>query len=332
MRVIDTHFHWYPRSFAERLCGRSGYPRAERAGDGYTYLYNAGRSRLDLPAVWFDLDSGLAVMDATGHETAVVCTTGVLSGLLDQLPSAEAAEIAGAYNEEMAAVQRRHPGRFFGTATVPLQDTDRAIWIAEDAVERLGLHAINLPPMSGGEFVDAPRLDPFYARVASLGVPLIVHPTDIVYDDVLQGHAGAVQLTIGRLLDSSLTVLRLVFAGVTERHPGLTIIHCHAGGLLPYQAGRIDKNSRRVALAAPPSDHLRRMYVDTVAPAALTIRTAIEFYGVERILYGTDYPCWDPRAALRVIDEARLSPEQRTMIFERNAEAVLRLAVGAAGG
>lgn len=329
MRLIDTHFHWYPPSFAERLCGRSGSPRAEREGDGYTYVYNAGRKRDRLPAVWFDLDRGLEVMASTGHDAAVVCTTGVLSGVLDQMPVAEAAEIAQEYNETVAAAQRDRPGRFFGTASVPLQDTDTALRVLDHAVGHLHLHAVNLPPMTNGETVDTPRLEPFYARVAELGVPLIVHPTDIVFNDVLEGYDGAIQLTVGRLLDSSMTVLRLVFGGFVERHPDLRVVHCHAGGLLPYQAGRIDKNSRAVPLAEPPSRSLHSLFVDTVAPQALTIRTAIEFYGAEKVLFGTDYPCWDPFAALRVLDEAELTGEERALICERNAESLLRLTVGA---
>lgn len=331
VRIIDTHFHWYPRSHFERLRRRATYPRVERDGDDYVYLYNQGRSNLRLPPVWFDLDAALAFMDETGHDTAVVCTTGVLSGLVDQLPPEEAVDVAIEYNEQMAAMQQRHPGRFYGTAMIPLQDTAEAVRLTEQAVNQLRLHAVNLPAVAGEDLIDAGRLDPFYAQVEHLRVPLIVHPTDILYGEVLHGYEGAVHLTIGRLLDSSLTILRLVFSGVLERHPDLNVIHTHAGGLLPYQAGRIDKNSRAVTgLSDRPSAYLKRMFVDTVAPQALTIRTAVEFYGAEKVVYGTDYPCWDPRAALRVMEEAQLGPEQEAMVFARNAEALLGLGVPAA--
>ncbi|HZV49579.1 MAG TPA: amidohydrolase family protein [Candidatus Dormibacteraeota bacterium] len=331
MRIVDTHFHWYPRAHFERLRGRNTYPRVERHGDDYVYLYNQGRSNLRLPPVWFDLDAALDFMDRTGHDTTVVCTTGVLSGLVDQLPPEEAVDVAAEYNEQMATMQQRHPGRFYGTAMIPLQDTGEAIRLVNHAVNQLHLRAVNLPAVAGSDLVDVGRLEPFYAEVERLGVPLIVHPTDILYGEVLHGYEGAVHLTIGRLLDSSLTVLRLIFGGVLERHPALNIIHTHAGGLLPYQAGRIDKNSRSVTgLSDKPSAYLKRMFVDTVAPQALTIRTAVEFYGAERVVYGTDYPCWDPLAALRVMEEAQLSPEQEAMVFARNAEAVLGLGVPAA--
>ncbi len=157
MRIIDSHYHWYPRAHFEKLAARADYPRAVRDGEGYRYYFNNGRSYVPLPAVWFDLDAGLAVSDATGHDVTVVATTGVLAGLLDQLPLAAAAEIAADYNEQLAQAQRAYPGRFFGTAAVPLGDTKEAVALLEHAVTELGLIGVNLPPVTaGGETIDSP--------------------------------------------------------------------------------------------------------------------------------------------------------------------------------
>lgn len=327
MTVVDSHFHWYPRTHMERMCERSGYPRAVRDGSGYTYLYDGGKAEMSLPEIWFDLDAGLAAAEVSGLGTAVVCTTGVLSGLLDQVAVAEAVDIALEYNEIMAAAERSHPGRFYGTATVPLQDENSAIQVLDHAVKELGLHAVNLQSITNGELVDAERLESYYARVEELGVPLIVHPTDLVYGESMSDYDGALQLTIGRLLDSSMTVLRLIFSGVFERHPDLKVLQTHGGGLLPYQAGRIDKNARIPGLPELPSTYLKRMVVDTVCPQALTVATAVKFFGADHVLYGTDYPCWDPRAALKTVDAAGLSSEERELITETNASSFFNLEV-----
>jgi aminocarboxymuconate-semialdehyde decarboxylase len=326
MRTVDSHFHWFPRSHFEHMAARAEHPRTERVGDGYRYYYNEGRGFLPLPAVWFDLDAGLAASEAaTGPDTAVVCTTGVLSGLLDQLPTTDAIDTAFAYNEEIAKAQRTHRDRFFGTAAVPLQDTAQALAVLDHAVAELDLRGVNLAPVTAGDPIDVGRLDPFYARVAELGVPLIIHPTDLVFGEMLADYGDALQRTIGRLFDSSVTVLRLIFAGVMERHPDLKIIQTHGGGLLPYQAGRIDKNARQAGIPLPPSDYLKRIFVDTVTPQALTVRTALEFYGPDKVIYGTDHPCWSPKAAVDVLEEAGLSAEQRTAIQSTNVGAVLDL-------
>lgn len=325
MRVVDSHFHWFPRSHFETMAARSSYPRTERVGDGYKYRYHDGRGFIPLPAIWFDLDLGLETAQATtGPDTVVVCTTGVLAGMLDQMPAAEALDEAHAYNEEIAKAQRTHAGRFFGTAAVPLQDTSTALAVLDHAVRELDLRGVNLPSMIGSETVDQERLEPFYARVAELGVPLIIHPTDLAFNDALTGYEDGLQRSLGRLLDSSVTVLRLIFSGVMERHPALRVVQTHAGGLLPYQAGRIDKNARIKNLPSLPSHYLRRIFVDTVAPQALTIRTALEYYGADNILYGTDHPCWSPRAAVAVLDEADLGDDVRAKIYT-NAASVFPL-------
>lgn len=325
MRTVDTHFHWFPRSHFEYMAARTDYPRTERVGDGYRYYYNSGRNFLPLPAVWYDLDAGLAASaEATGEETVVVCTTGVLSGLLDQMPTTEAIDCAVAYNEEIAKAQRTHRDRFFGTAAIPLQDTEQALAVLDHAIGELDLRAVNLPPVAAADAIDAARLDSFYARVSELGVPLIVHPTDLVFGEELADYDHALQRTIGRLLDSSVTVLRLIFGGIMDRHPQLKVIQTHGGGLLPYQAGRIDKNARR-PLAHQPSHYLKQTFVDTVTPQALTVRTALEFYGHDHVLYGTDYPCWSPEAAAGVIEEAQLDAEVLEKMSSSNAAAVLDL-------
>jgi aminocarboxymuconate-semialdehyde decarboxylase len=325
MRVVDSHYHWYPRAHFEKLAALADYPRAVRAGDGYKYYFNNGRSFIPLPAVWFDLEAGLAASDeAAGCPVTVVATTGVLSGLLDQLPPAAAAEFAADYNDQLAQAQRDHPGRLFGTAMVPLGDTAAAVAVLDHAVTELGLIGVNLAPVTtGGETIDVARLEPFYDRVEELGVPLIVHPTDIVFDEVLAGYETGIQRSLGRLIDSSVTILRLIFSGIMERHPALKVMHTHGGGVLPFQAGRIDKNARIKGLPELPSTYLRRTYVDTVAPQELTIRTAVEFYGADHVMYGTDYPCWSPKAAVAVIKGAGLAEADIAKVLGDNAAGLL---------
>lgn len=320
---IDAHFHWYPRAIFERMLGREGTPRVERKGDGYIYHHSTGW--IPLTPDWFDLDNGLAVSDAALGETShVIATAGVLSGLLDDLPVEEGADIAMEWNSEIARVQRELPGRFTGTALVPLTDTGTALRVVEHAIAELGLVGVNLAPVTADGPIDMPRLEPFYDRVEQLGVPLIVHPTDLVLSEVLDGYDQAIQRSMGRLVDSSVTVMRLIFSGIMERHPGLKVVHTHGGGILPFQAGRLDKNARIKDLPQLPSAYLKRMAVDTVAPQALTIRGALEFYGADRVLYGTDFPCWQPRAAVEVVNEA-IPPQQRADVMGRNAAAYFGL-------
>jgi aminocarboxymuconate-semialdehyde decarboxylase len=67
------------------------------------------------------------------------------------------------------------------------------------------------------------------------------------------------------------------------------------------------------------------MYTDTVSPHAAGMKFAIEYYGIDHVMYGTDYPCWDPATALKLIDELKLSQEDQEKLFYSNARRILGL-------
>jgi aminocarboxymuconate-semialdehyde decarboxylase len=333
MHIIDSHFHWWPRSVFERLCKRSGFPRAEvNARGGYGYF---GPDRPGAPvnswAEWFDLDKQFEHMDRLGHRVDVVNSIGPFSIYFSDLPVEEGRDEAMRWNEEMAAKQRQYAGRFWSSAAVPLIDVETAIQVLDHAVLELGLMGANLPGSVGADpRVDAERLDPFYARVEELGVPLFLHPTDAIFAEMLEGYGGALHLSLGRVIEVSAAAMRLVFSGLLERRPKLKVVLSHTGGALPYQSGRMDKNGGAAKLPKPPSVYMKRMFTDTVSPHAMGMKFAIDYYGIDHVMYGTDYPCWDPATALRLIEEIPLSPEDRQKLFYDNAVRILGLKTPAA--
>jgi aminocarboxymuconate-semialdehyde decarboxylase len=334
MTSVDIHTHWFPPCYYELLASRTEEPRAERDGDDWNYL-NGARSEPGMVREWFDLDMQFETAARTGMEMALVSSMGIHSDL-DGLPAGEAREAARMVNEEWAAAQRRHPGRFFAAAAVPLQDTEMAIEELDHAITALDLRAVSIPSSVACEPLDTPRLAPFWARVEQLGVPLFIHPTDGTLLDVLDGYDKRLHGSLGRVVDSSVAVLRLVLSGTLDRHPDLKILHFHAGGVLPYAAGRLDKNASSADLVDQhPTTYLKRMWVDTAMPYPPTIAMALEFYGADRVLYGSDNPCWNPMAALEATRSLNLEATAMSAVLEGNARGLLDLRVPtstAAGG
>jgi aminocarboxymuconate-semialdehyde decarboxylase len=328
MHIIDSHFHWWPRSVSERFCKRKTYPRAEvNQKGGYTYLrQDRADYVLSSWTEWFDLDKQLEYMDSLGHQIDVVCSIGPFSVFFSDLPGEEGREAATHWNEEMAGAQKKYPGRVWASAAVPLVDTKIAIEVLDDAVKRLNLMGVNMPGSIGSDArIDAERLEPFYARVEELGLPLFLHPTDAVFVEMLDGYDGALHLSLGRVVEVSVAAMRLVLSGMMERHPKLKIVMSHTGGALPYQSGRMDKNTPRAKLPKPTSTYLKRMFTDTVSPHSAGMKFAIDYYGIDNVMYGTDYPCWDPAQALKLLDELKLSKEDQEKLFYSNARRILGL-------
>jgi aminocarboxymuconate-semialdehyde decarboxylase len=330
MRMVDSHFHWYPRSLMEALCKRTGdaFPRAIPTGRGAYQVLTGNETRISGAwAQWYDLDRLIARENAQGHQADVVCSTGPISALFSSTADAGFGRaLSQIWNDEMAGAQQRHAGRLWASAVVPLQDTRLAIDELERAMGPLGLVGVNIPGSIGPRGrIDAERLEPFYDRAEQLGAVLFLHPTDIQFRNLLDGHDGALFEGLGRVLDVSVAAYRLVLSGIMERHPGLKVFVSHTGGALPYQAGFLDKNSRAARLPMPPSHYLRRMFTDTVQPHAPGLRFAIDFYGVDHVMFGDDFPCWNPESALKVLDEIGLSAVDREKIMNSNARRILGL-------
>src|SRR4029079_4684575 len=88
MHIIDSHFHWWPRSIFEKLCKAKGYPRAAvNTKGGYDYARRQDSAEhLNSWAEWFDLDDQFAHMDGLGHQVDVVCSIGPFSVALSDMP------------------------------------------------------------------------------------------------------------------------------------------------------------------------------------------------------------------------------------------------------
>jgi aminocarboxymuconate-semialdehyde decarboxylase len=327
MKIIDSHFHWWPRAVFEQLVGRAGFPTAQRnSKGGYDYWREPGEPLFELDSEWFELDAQLAHMDRLGHDVSVICSIGPFSLHFSELPPEEGRVAATLWNEEMAAAQKRYPGRLWASAAVPLVDTAIALEVLNHAVTDLGLVGVNVPGSIGTDpHIDAQRLEPFYARVSELQVPIFLHPTDAIFMEMLDGYNGALHLSLGRVMEVSVAAMRLIYSGLMARYPELKIFMSHTGGALPYQAGRMDKNGKRAGLPLPPSAYIKRMYVDTVSPHMLGIKFATEFYGVDHVIYGSDYPCWLPAEALRYFNAVGLSGEDQHKILYGNAVRVFNL-------
>ncbi len=198
----------------------------------------------------------------------MVCSIGPFSVAFSDMPLEQGRDFAMMWNEEMAGAQKKYPGRLWASAAIPMHG--HRGWRSKFSItpiNKLGLMGVNLPGSVGPDpRIDAERLEPYYARVAELGIPMFLHPTDAVFQDMLDGYNGALHLSLGRVIEVSVAASRLILSGLMERHPNLKIVISHTGGALPYQAGRMDKNTKAAKLPQPVTSYMKRMFTDTVSP------------------------------------------------------------------
>ena len=72
-------------------------------------------------------------------------------------------------------------------------------------------------------YLDDMRFEPFWAALEELGVPLNLHsrlPARAVQEAMYRGHPELVGAAWGFAPETATHVLRLVYGGVLDRHPG----------------------------------------------------------------------------------------------------------------
>src|SRR5579859_525745 len=238
-RVVDVQAHVLPRVYLEQLTGRVDCPRIEReTRPDRVWIHTGPGLRTPVSSAMVDLDVRLADMDRAGVDVQLLSTT--LPGVEMFADAAFAVQLARAANDELAAMVAATPRRFLGMAALPLQDPPAARAELERAAKHLGFPAACLYTNVGGRMLDDPSLemDALFERAETLDVALFLHPTYPVIAPHVQD-SNLIPI-VGFMLDTTLAVTRLIFAGLLERHPYLKLVVHHLAATLPFLIKRMD--------------------------------------------------------------------------------------------
>ena len=201
-----------------------------------------------------------------------------------------------------------------------------------------GAKGISIGTSWQGRFLDSPELDPFWEYAQDRGAAIFLHPPMVPIGHE-QMNLYKLEEVVGRPFDTTMTVSRMIYSGVFDRHPGLRIVLPHMGGGLLNVIGRLDFSHRLGYEGLPegqaavcerkPSEYLRtNLHVDTMGFSAAGMRHCIEVFGADRVLFGTDYgpvPI-SPAEHIDLVKSLGLSPEDEAGIFWKNASDLFGLA------
>ncbi len=299
---------------------------------------------MDYDARWLEIvgdrlnefDTGrLAGMDASGISRAILSHT--VPGVQGIAHKEAAVSAARRINDFLAQVIARHPHRFTGLASVALHDPAEAAAELERAVTRLGFPGAmingysNIGDARTGAYLDEPAFLPFWEKVAALDVPIYLHPRPPLEQRLYEGHAELLGAAWGFAPETATHALRLVYSGLFDRFPNLTIILGHLGETLPYFAWRIQH-----CFEYNPSDKRVRRRLQDYLSDNFYVTTSGNFndqalicallsIGADRILFAVDYPYEMMEPAARWIERAPISESDRRKIASGNARRLFKL-------
>lgn len=322
---IDLHFHHLPAFFVEELRGQNPWGKSiERTPTGE--VLRVGNARIPLGSEHWNVNETLAQMDARRIDVAAISPSPMLFHF--HLDAALVAPLHRKINDHLAQLGRDHPTRFAPLGTVPMQDPALAIAELERCLS-IGLKGIEIETNVAGRNLDAQELRPVFRRAAELGAVIFMHPLAVLGQDRLR-HWYLSNL-IGNPTDTAVAVASLIFGGVLDELPDLKIVCAHGGGTTACLCGRWDHGWRARpelrGLARAPSEHLRRLYYDTLTHSAPMLNLLLDVVGADRLVLGSDYPydMGNPNAVAAIESHARLSPAQRAQILGETARQLLRL-------
>ena len=320
MTVTDYQCHWYPESFYELVRGRDRYPRVARDGEMWRFEAAPG-------VVWsfsseaLSIENYFARLDAAGIDVGVASPNMV--GDVTRLAVPEAREITRLLNDETARIQRGHPDRFIGVAMLPMQDVEAAIETLDEAILTFGLRGVCVLSNIAGRPIGTAETLPIYKRMDELGVPLLLHPANTSMAFEL-GLPWGIEVGLTWMWDTSAAALSLIFSGILDDCPNLTVLHPHLGGTIPYVIGRIEAfmetwgRTAPTTLAHPVSHYLReRFYTDIAVRTPGALAPAIEAYGIDHVLFASDFPFVDPVGHTEFLRE-RFAAQELDAIINRS--------------
>jgi uncharacterized protein len=332
VRKIDAFAHILPPSYARRLESITAGPDVSRRILGYRPWIREDPALVDLDARW-------RVMDPIGDYVQVL-TLAVPP--VDELGGPQAAlDLARCANDELADLVGRHPDRFAGfAAALPMSDPEAAAAELDRAMAGLGALGAQLHTNVGGVPLDDPRFAVIFEVVTGRGGTLWIHPTrsEIWADYPAESRSRyGIWWSLGWPYESSVCMARLVYSGYFDRYPDLRILVHHAGAMVPHFAGRLaspledpDRDAIMAGLAAEPLDYFRRFFTDTALFGAThAVRCAVDFFGPDHVLFGTDMPLGGPAVVADTIADIEalgLTDADASSIFAGNARRVLRIA------
>ena len=322
---IDFQTHYYPKEYVKLLEKRQLTPKFTRNEQGKIYL--AYSEQIVIPRSsnlekFTEPKKRISEMDA--NEIDVQVLTIPLPGC-DRLGAEEAVEVCRVANDSLAQVCNEFPDRFSGLALLPVQ-SEEATDEFKRAVKDLGLTGGHVHSNTNGKMLDSQEYNAIFKVANSLNVPVFVHPTIPFHLSNMDNYRLA--NTFGLQVDLSLSLLKMIFGGILERMPRLKIIAAHLGSTLPFIMNRIDDEFQFIKpsdakISELPSHHLKRLFVDTVTRDAIPLKYALNYFGADHVLFGSDYPFWNTKEHVETLDSLDIRAEEKEKIFWMNAARLL---------
>jgi aminocarboxymuconate-semialdehyde decarboxylase len=324
---VDLHSHFFP---IDALHSPGKYqdkaPKIQLQKGKLTVTCRGGM-RGNLAEGAYDAAARINALDEMNINLQAISPSPILLFYWEE--AGPAAYFSRLQNEAIQSAVNKHPDRFVGFGSVPLQSVSESIAIAQEA-KNIGLKGLEIGTSVGDRPLDDPVFEPFYDAVQALDLLLFVHPVEdgLDMEDPLTGMLGNV---VHFPFRTTLMIERMILKGLFEKYPNLRLCLSHGGGLVAFNVSRLDHAYKlrpefRKNISQPPSTYLKKLYFDSIVHSIAALQYLTQIVGADRVVIGTDYPMamgdFEPVSKLKQLN---LSDEERRQILGGNAANALHV-------
>jgi len=317
--IIDVYTHLISKRVGAILNKGRYY------GDGKDFPY---------PATNDEAEERLRIMDKYGIDLQVLTqTTPVLLGF----NAREADEICHLSNEDNYFLCKAYPKRFVNVCMLSFLDVKGAGKELERCINELDCRGITISSNQNGKGLDSREYDPIYAVLEKNALPILIHPTHWESYPLVDNDKGWKAMgAFGWPFDTTQAVWRMIFGGVFDRFPALQVVSHHLGAMYPFFARRFQLSARRISKGIIKRDFMdywkNNLWGDTaVSGTKAALMCGYEFFGAERMMFGTDYPFGPEsgedfiREGLTNVKHMKIPASEKKIILGHNAKKLLKI-------
>ncbi|PWT83679.1 MAG: hypothetical protein C5B44_00195 [Acidobacteria bacterium] len=324
-RKFDLHTHFYPQAYFEKIREIPSEFSFGESPSGQTIIKYQGARFFGLTPAMTDVAQRLEDMDRVGIDVEVVSLSTPNVFFADANRQADVAKLV---NDAYAELIAKHPTRFKGFASIPMDAPDQALQELRRAIDELKLNGVILLSNIRGRALTSETYRPFFEEANRMKLCIFLHPMLPAYAEPFREYVlGPI---IGFPFDTTLAVARMCYDGTFREFPDIRWIIGHLGGAVPYLMERMDNGWRdfpecREQIDQLPSTYLKQLYYDTVTFSSHTLKMVLGMVGAEHMVMGSDYPhlLGSIDRAVSSIEELDTSDEDKNRIFEGTALSIL---------
>ena len=270
-------------------------------------------------------------MDRNGIEFAVLGLAG--PGVQAETDTTLATRRAREVNDFLKVEIEKTPKRYGGLAHVAVQDARGAADELERCITQLGFSGVMINGATHGLYLDDPSLEVFWERAAALKAPVYIHPNNPVdHPSMYAGHPELWGPMWSWGVETATHAMRIVTAGVFDRHTDARLILGHMGEAIPFQMWRIDSrwaiaNRQGRTLEHAPSHYIAKNIMVTTSGVCSPepLQCAVDALGASNVMFSADYPFERTAEASHFIETVNIDETLRQQICWDNAKRILNL-------